>query len=53
MAIFEYKTGEHPGGFVGFRVGCTVGDEYRQKYFSLRKVKRTEKADIKKTKVDL
>jgi hypothetical protein len=49
MAIFEYKEGEHPGGFIGFRVVCTVGDEYRQKYFSLRKAKRTERPAIKKT----
>lgn len=53
MAIFEYKEGEHPGGFVGFRVVCTVGDEYRQKYFSLRKAKKTEKAAIKKTAQEL
>ncbi len=53
MAIFEYKEGQHPGGFVGFRVVCTVGDEYRQKYFSLRKAKKNEKATIKKTAVAL
>lgn len=53
MAIFEYKEGEHPGGFIGFRVVCTVGDEYRQKYFSLRKAKRTDKAKIKQTAVEL
>ncbi len=53
MAIFEYKEGEHPGGFVGFRVVCTVGGEYRQKYFSLRKVKRNEKAALKKQVVEL
>lgn len=53
MAIFEYKEGEHPGGFIGFRVVCTVGDEYRQKYFSLRKAKRTEKAAIKNTATEL
>jgi hypothetical protein len=53
MAIFQYKEGEHPGGFIGFRVVCTVGDEYRQKYFSLRKAKRNEKAAIKKTATEL
>jgi len=53
MVIFEYKAGEHPGGFIGFRVVCTVGDEYRQKYFSLRKIKRAERSVIKKTAVAL
>jgi len=53
MAIFQYKAGEHPGGFVGFRVVCTVGDEYRQKYFSLRKVKAAQKSAVKKEAQEL
>ena len=40
MAIIEYKTGEHPGGFVGFRVVRTLGSQslYRQKYFSVNQL---------------
>lgn len=39
MAVMFYGVGEHPAGFVGFRVATTVGnnDNYRQKYFSLNK----------------
>lgn len=37
MAVIYYSEGEHPAGFVGFRVATTVGDQkdYRQAYFSL------------------
>jgi hypothetical protein len=37
MSVKEFKEGEHPGGFVGFRVATTVGrsDDFRQAYFSL------------------
>lgn len=47
MALFEYKEGQHPGGFVGLRVVCTVGKDYRQKYFSFRKANGTEQAKLK------
>ena len=30
MAIIEYKTGEHPGGFVGFRVVRTLGSQFAE-----------------------
>lgn len=54
MAMFEYKEGQHPGGFIGLRVVCTVGDDYRQKYFSFRKIKaKTEKAKVKKEAIAL
>ncbi|WP_415913229.1 hypothetical protein [Neptuniibacter sp. QD37_11] len=38
MAVLEYQEGEHPGGFIGFRVARTIGDDndYRQMYFGLR-----------------
>jgi hypothetical protein len=37
MAVFFYDEGEHPSGFIGFRVVTTLGDasEFRQKYFGL------------------
>ena len=37
MSVRFYGKGEHPAGFVGFRVARTVGSEnkYKQKYFSL------------------
>jgi len=37
MSVRFYAEGEHPAGFVGYRVATTVGDakEYRQAYFSL------------------
>lgn len=39
MAVIEYKSDEHPGGFIGFRVARTVGNSsnYKQKYFSIKK----------------
>ncbi|HCU2480910.1 TPA: hypothetical protein OUK43_000393 [Pseudomonas aeruginosa] len=37
MAVYFYDTGDHPAGFVGFRVATTLGqaNDFRQKYFSL------------------
>jgi hypothetical protein len=37
MAVIFYAEGEHPSGFVGYRVATTLGtqQEFRQKYFSL------------------
>jgi len=37
MSVRFYEKGEHPAGFVGFRVARTIGADsnYRQKYFSL------------------
>ncbi|MDX1296654.1 MAG: hypothetical protein R3260_00225 [Pseudomonas sp.] len=37
MAVIFYGEGEHPAGFVGFRVATTLGTarEFRQKYFSV------------------
>lgn len=37
MTVIYYGEGEHPAGFVGYRVARTIGvdTEYRQKYFSL------------------
>ncbi|MBN4063739.1 hypothetical protein JYT79_03050 [Cardiobacterium sp. AH-315-I02] len=39
MTVLEYKINDHPGGFVGFRVARTIGEEknYKQKYFSAKK----------------
>lgn len=34
MGVRFYRPGEHQGGFIGFRVTRTVGDEYKQRYFS-------------------
>ena len=43
MAVLEYKEGDHPGGFVGFRAVRTVGcdNDYRQLYFSLKEYSYT------------
>ena len=37
MSVIFYGEGEHPSGFVGYRVATTLGtaDEFRQEYFSL------------------
>tara|TARA_R110002124_G_scaffold128157_19_gene288732 strand:+ start:28345 stop:28929 length:585 start_codon:yes stop_codon:yes gene_type:complete len=37
MAVFFYGEGEHPAGFIGYRVATTLGNakEYRQEYFAL------------------
>lgn len=37
MAVIKYARGEHPGGFIGYRVATTVGSDgdYRQRYYSL------------------
>lgn len=37
MAVMFYDKGDHPAGFIGFRVVRTVGseDDYRQKYYGL------------------
>lgn len=37
MAVIFYAEGEHPTGFVGYRVATTLGtaSEFRQRYFSL------------------
>lgn len=34
MGVKPYKPGEHPAGFVGFRVTVAYGDNYHQRYFS-------------------
>ena len=34
MGVKQYKPGEHPAGFVGFRVTVAYGDNYHQRYFS-------------------
>lgn len=35
MAVFLYGEGDHPAGFVGYRVATTLGEasEFRQKYY--------------------
>jgi len=35
MAVFYYGEGDHPGGFIGYRVATTLGEatEFRQRYF--------------------
>lgn len=37
MAVFFYAEGQHPSGFVGYRVATTLGacSEFRQMYYSL------------------
>lgn len=37
MAVFFYGEGEHPAGFIGFRVATKLGSalEFREKYFPL------------------
>lgn len=37
MAVIFYAEGDHPAGFVGYRVATTLGEstEFRQRYFSL------------------
>jgi hypothetical protein len=37
MAVIYYGEGEHPSGFIGYRVATTLGDstEFRQQYFGL------------------
>lgn len=34
MGVRLYKRGEHPAGFIGFRVTLPYGGKYKQKYFS-------------------
>lgn len=34
MSIIYYGQGEHPGGFIGFRVNVSYADNYYQEYFS-------------------
>ena len=36
MAVIEYKEGDHPSGYIGFRVDTTIAGERYQEYFSLR-----------------
>ncbi len=59
MAFFFYGKGDHPGGFVGYRVATTLGvaTEYRQSYFSLvqyspREAKRHAQTLDKKWRAD-
>ncbi|WP_434155676.1 hypothetical protein [Pseudomonas sp. JZ134] len=37
MAVMFYGEGEHPAGFIGYRVATTLGEEseFRQRYFGL------------------
>jgi hypothetical protein len=44
MSVRFYEKGEHPAGFVGFRVARTIGanSNYRQKYFSLNAYEKSE-----------
>jgi hypothetical protein len=37
LSVIYYGEGDHPSGFVGYRVATTLGDcsEFRQQYFSL------------------
>lgn len=44
MSVRFYEKGEHPAGFVGFRVARTIGTDsnYRQKYFSLNAYEKRE-----------
>lgn len=37
MAVVFYAEGEHPAGFIGFRVATTLGDakDFKQQYFAL------------------
>ena len=49
MSVREYFEGEHPGGFVGFRVVRTVGSgkgSYRQKYFSTNRYEYEEASEL-------
>ncbi len=38
MAVMFYNEGEHPAGFIGYRVATTQGEEseFRQCYFEMR-----------------
>ncbi|MEZ9709201.1 hypothetical protein AB4254_11030 [Vibrio breoganii] len=44
MTVLFYDEGEHPAGFVGYRVATSLGrnNEYRQKYFSLNQYSEHE-----------
>ena len=33
MSIYHYEKGQHPGGFIGYRVVVQVAGKYKQKYF--------------------
>lgn len=44
MAIKHYKRGEHPAGFIGFRVAVSFGGKYRQKYISTSDITEEESA---------
>ena len=46
MGIKHYGPGEHPGGFVGFRVTRLIGEEYLQKYLSTAAANTQSEDDI-------
>lgn len=45
MAIKYYARGEHPAGFIGFRVTAGFGGKYYQKYFGTGKAGRQDDGD--------
>jgi|GEM_PF-369810 len=45
MALKYYGPGEHPAGFMGFRVAVSFAGEYRQTYFSTRHVNEQDESN--------
>lgn len=46
MGVKLYKAGEHPGGFIGFRVTVAYSDKYHQRYFSTAAAKDQSDDDV-------
>jgi len=46
MGVKYYDSGEHPSGFIGFRVTVAFDDDYRQKYFSTVAASQQNDSDI-------
>lgn len=45
MSVKPYAPGEHPAGFIGFRVTRGFNGEYRQEYFSTREAETQDETD--------
>lgn len=45
MAIKHYGPGEHPAGFIGFRVNIAFGGQYLQRYFSTSRAEEQTETD--------
>lgn len=45
MAIKHYKKGEHPAGFIGFKVNMGFDGKYLQKYFSTSRARIQDESD--------